>query len=187
MTTKNLLIVTLCLVILSACGTTNNTVNFVKVRNGKQLDKASEISVGQFLEIWVNNFYSSKIDMNCHELYKDKKFTYFGKNTHKALSLKPHLFKVNSDSLKLKLRNYTSIDGQIIRQEFWEQIVPKLDVDIRKNSECSSSTSRPTYTYKLIDHKIKIGLHWIVKCDGRKILEKDYHGYYDLNAMKIEK
>jgi len=60
-------------------------------------------------------------------------------------------------------------------------------VDTWKNAECMSSSSRPTYTYELKDHKIRIELHWRIKCDGRKIFEKDYSGYYDLKTMKIEK
>ena len=186
MTIRNFLILILSLFLLSGCGTTKNTVNFTKVRKGEQLDRANEITVEQFLRIWINNSYPVKIDINCHELYKDERFTYFGKNNLKLLSLEPHLFKVRNDSLNLQLGNYNKIDGQIIRQEFWEKIVPKADINTWKNIECTSSSSRPTYTYELKDHKIRIGLHWRIRCDGRKILEKDYNGYYDLNTMKIE-
>lgn len=183
---KKYIIVCLSMVLLSSCGSTRNTVNFSKVRQGEQLEKASEISVEEFLEIWMNNHYPIKIDINCHELYKGEDFTYFGINEMKILNLVPHLFKVNNDSLKIMLGNYTNIDGQLIRQEFWERIVPKTDLDARKNSECSSGTSSPNYTYELIDHKIRIRLHWIIKCDGRKILDKNYSGHYDLKTMKIE-
>ena len=187
MTIKDFYLVILTLVLFTGCGTTKNTVNFSEVRKGEQLDLANEITVEQFLQIWINNSHPVKVDINCKELHKDEKFTYFGKNNLKLLSLEAHLFKVNNDSLELKLGNYSKIDGQIIRQEFWEKIIPKEDLDIWKNSECTSSSSRPSYTYELKDYKIKIGLHWRIKCDGRKILEKDYLSYYDLKMMKIEK
>jgi hypothetical protein len=182
----------LCLSILSlffilGCGTAKKTVNFSKVKNGEQLDMANELTVEQFIQIWINNTYPVKIDINCHELYKDENYTYFGKNSIKFLNIEPTLFKVNTDSLNLQLGNYSKIDGEIIRQEFWEMIIPKSDKDIWKDSKCMTSTSRPTFVYELQDRKIYIELNWRIKCDGIKIHDKTYYGNYDLTKMELEK
>ena len=173
--------------LISGCGTTKNNVSFNDVKKGEKLDNIDKISVEQFLQIWINNTYPVKIDINCHELNKDEKYTYFGKISSKLFSSDPDVFKVHNDSLNSKLGIYSKIDGQLIRQEFWERVVSQEDRDIWKTSDCMSGSSRPTYTYELQEHKIKIGLLWQVKCDRKLILDKKYIGYYDLVKREIEK
>jgi len=173
--------------LLLGCGTTKNAVSFNDVKKGERLDKVEEITVEKFLQIWINNTYPVKIDINCHELNRDTNFTYFGKNNLNLFNSDPELFKVRNDLLKRHLGNYSQIDGQLIRQEFWEKIIPKEDRDIWKNTHCSSGSSRPTFTYELQAHKIKIGLLWKVKCDGKVILENNYNGYYNIEKREIEK
>ena len=176
----------LCFFLFLGCGTNKNTVNFSNVKKGEQLDKANEITAEQFLQMWMENEYPFKVDLNCHELFKDENYTYFGKNDLKLLKLESHLYKVRNDSLNLKLGDYNKIDGKKIQLEFWEKIIPKEDKNAWKNKECMTSYSNPVFSYELEDHKIRINLHWKVKCDGIKIFKKDYNAYYDLRTMKIE-
>jgi len=182
---KNLINLILALLILSSCSSTKNLISFEEVKQGEQLENAQEISVEQLFQIWMNNAYPTKVDINCRELYKDSDYTYFGENKLTFLKLEPLLYKVNSDSLNIKFSDYKNIDGQLIRNEFWEKAIPTSDKDIWKNSQCTSSSSNPRYFYTLTDSKILIRLDWKVKCDGRKILEKSYNGYYDINKKEI--
>ena len=183
---KILILILIASFLTSGCKINKNIITFSDVKKGEQLDKAKEITVEEFLEIWMNNSQHLKIDLNCHELYRDERYTYFGKNELKLLKIEPHLFKVRNDSLNLMLKNYNKINGEIIRQEFWEKIIPENDKNILKNKNCSFAYSKPVFKYELKGHKIKIKLHWKIKCEGIKIFEKDYYAYYNLKTMKIE-
>jgi len=182
---KNLINIILVASILISCSSSKQLINFEKVKQGEQLENALEISVEQFFQIWMNNVYPSKIDINCNELYKDSDYTYFGENKLTFLNIEPLLYKIDSDSLNLKFGDYKKIDGQLIRQEFWEKAIPSTDKDIWLHSQCSSSSSNPKYSYNLQDSRIIITLDWKIKCDGRKLLEKTYNGYFDMSKMEI--
>jgi hypothetical protein len=184
---KHFVVVIVSLILFTSCGTTKETVDFAKVRNGEQLKKVNELTVEQFLQLWIKYPYPVQIDNKYNELYKDENFTYFGKANLEILRHEPNLFKVNNDSLKLKLGNYKKIDGNDIRKEFWKQIVPKTDIDTWKNAECKSMHSTVFYNYELVGYKISIELIWTAKCDKRLISKKKYSGYYDLKSMKIKK
>lgn len=172
---------------LTNCRTSNVAIEFEKVKNGNQLERAIEISVNYFFQIWMSNRYPSKIDLNCHELFKDSIFTYFGENSLKALSINQNLYKVNNDSLRLYFPNYANIDGEFIRQEFWERIVPTNDKKIRKTADCKSSSSNPRFKYQLVETKIKINLEWKYKCDGKTLIDKAYQSYFDMDKLEILK
>ena len=169
------------------CSSSKKSINFEKVKEGEHLNQAVEISVDNFFQIWMSNRYPQKIDLNCHELYKDDTYTYFGESTLKGLNIRQNLYKVQNDSLNQYFPNYRNIDGQMIRQEFWEEVIPKNDKDIRKNADCNSSSSNPRFTYKLENDKIKIILDWRYKCDFKTLIDKTYFGYYDMEKLEIKR
>lgn len=162
------------------------STSFEKIKEGQYLNEALEISVNTFFQIWMNNRYPQKIDLNCHELFKDNTYTYFGKNNLQGLNICKNLYKVQNDAIKRYFPNYQKIDGQMIRQQFWEEVIPQSDEDIRKNSECNSSSSKPRFNYVLQDDKIKITLEWKYKCDFKTLINNTYAGYYDMVKLKIQ-
>ena len=170
-----------------SCSSSRKTVSFDEVKEGQHLNRAVEISVNQFFQIWMNNRYPQKIDLNCHELYKDDKYVYFGEHTLKGLNIHQNIYKVQSDSLKEHFSNYLNIDGEMIRQEFWEEVIPQSDKDIRKNADCNSGSSSPIFRYELQKESIKITLDWKYKCDFKTLIDKTYLGYYDMEELEIKK
>lgn len=182
---RNLLILFVILCFYS-CKSSKEWISYDKVKEGQQLEKAQEITVNDFFQMWMLNKYPTKVDINCHELFKDERYTYFGKTKLKVLDVYPNLYKVQNDLLDSLFENYKKIDGQEIKREFWDLYIPQSDKDIWMNSKCTSSTSNPKYICELQKDKIFIKLHWKVKCDGRKILDKSYVGYYDMNKMKFD-
>ena len=172
---------------LTSCSSSRKSISFEQVKEGHHLNRAVEISVDNFFQIWMNNRYPQKIDLNCHELFKNDTYTYFGQNTLKGLNIRQNLYKVQNDSLYQKFSNYQNIDGQIIRQEFWEEVIPQSDKNIRKNADCNSSSSNPRFSYSLDNGKIKINLEWKYKCDFKTLIDKTYFGYYDMKELEIVK
>lgn len=162
-------------------------MSFDEVREGQHLNKSVEISVREFFQIWINNRYPQKFDQNCHKLYEDENYAYFGNYTLKGLSTQQNIYKVSSDSLTEHFSNYQNIDGIMIRREFWEEVIPQSDKDIRKYSECNSSSSNPEFNYELQKKKIKITLKWKYKCDFKILIDKTYIGYYDIKKLEIIK
>jgi len=132
-----------------------------------------------------NNNYLQKIDLDCHELYKDDVYTYFGEHELKGFNVRQNMYKVPNDSLDKRFSNHRNIDGHLIRQEFWEEVIPQSDQDIRKNAKCNSSTSHPRYSYELQQGRIKITLLWTYKCDFKTLIDNTYLGYYDMEALEI--
>lgn len=134
----------LIILFIVGCKTTKDRVTFASISEGKQVDNVMEIPVEQFLKIWMYNRYPVKIDINCHELNKDEKYTYFGR-MNLRLFRKPEIFKVNNDSLKLRLGDYSKINGQTIRQNFWKSIVPEEDRNIWETTNCSTGSSNQIF------------------------------------------
>ncbi len=182
-----LLIILLLSMAFMNCATSRKSISFEKVKEGQQLSRGLEISVDQFLQIWMENRHLQKVDLNCYELYRDNTYTYFGEYTLMALSLRKNLYKIQNDSLNQQFPNYPNMDGQMIRQEFWEEVIPQSDKDIRKNAHCNSSSSNPKFSYELENDKIKVILEWKFRCDYITLIKKTYLGYYDMEQLEIEK
>jgi len=178
-----------CLLMIS-CISSKKSLNLKKVEKGEQLEYAQEISVDQFLKIWMHNRLSM-IDINCREIYKDTNYVYFVKNKSKFPSLVPSLYKVNKDSLTFRLGDYNKIDAQRIKNEFWEKVSNKITSDLPEGDY--NRTFNKEFDYSLNGKKILITLRLKVESEkglfyGYKkmlILEKNYKGYYDIIEMKI--
>jgi hypothetical protein len=174
------------LTLISSCSS-KKSVNFEEVKKGQHLNQAVEISVNIFFQIWMSNRYPQKIDLNCHELYKDDTYTYFGESTFKGLNIRQNLYKIKNETLKQYFPSYKNIDGQLIRNKVWDEVIPQNDQDIRKNAACNSSSSKPRFTYVLENDKIKITLEWKYKCDFKTLIDKTYLCYYDMGTLEIIK
>jgi uncharacterized lipoprotein YehR (DUF1307 family) len=172
---------------LLSCNSSKEITSFEEIKIGNELESATEIALNDFFQIWMSNKQHSKLDENCYELYKDKNFTYFGKNELKGLRVKKRLYKVSNKVLSNNFENYKKVDGIAIRLKFYDEIVPQNDKTIYKESDCSSSSNHPKYSYKLLNNKIETTLKWKFRCDGKKLFENTYKSTFDLNSMKFEK
>lgn len=185
--TKRFLVLSLIInfLTLTNCSSSKEPTSFAAVKIGNELHKATELSVNDFFQIWMRNKPNTKLDENCYELFKDENFTYFGKNELKSLTLKRKLYKVENRALQQNFRNYKNVDGEIIRQEFWTKIVPETDKQVYTKSDCSSSSSNPKYSYELIDNDIHVRLVWKFRCNGKKLIDKNYISSFDLDKMEF--
>ena len=171
----------------TSCNSTKEPTSFEQVKIGNELDKAAKINLDDFFQIWMKNKSNSKLDQNCYELFKDENYTYFGENELKALNIKRKLYKVENSILSQNFKNYKKVDGELIRQEFWNKIIPKSDLETHKKSNCSSSSSNPKYSYELVNNEIEIILMWKFRCNGKKLIDKTYKSNYDLEKMEFKK
>lgn len=174
-------------VAFTSCNSSKELTSFEHVKNGKELEKATQISLNDFFQKWIRNKSDSKLDQNLYELFKDENFTYFGANELKSLNSKRKLYSVENNSLLQNFKNYKDVDGASIRQEFSNKMIPETDRNIYKNSNCSSSSSNPKYSCELKNNEIQIMLIWKFRCDGKVLIDKTYKGIFDLNIMKLAK
>ena len=172
---------------LTNCSSSKEPINFENVKIENELHKATKISVNDFFQIWMSNKANAKLDENVYELFKDENFTYFGKNEFKSLTIKRKLYKVENRELQLHFKNYKNVDGEVLRQEFWNKIVSETDKQIYTNSNCSSSSSNPKYSYELIDNEIHVRIVWKFRCNGKKLIDKSYTSNFDLDKREFMK
>lgn len=186
---KRLIVFSLILSILTLtnCSSSKEPTSFEEVKIGNELHKATEISVNDFFQLWMKNKPNAKLDENCYELFKDENFSYFGKNELKFYKIARELYKVDNRALQQNFKNYQNVEGEVIRQAFWTQIVSENDKQIYTNANCSSSSSNPKYSYELIDNKIQVTLVWKFRCDGKKLIDKTYTSNFDLDKMEFKK
>lgn len=171
----------------NSCKSSKKLTTFEQVKIGKELDKVSKISLDDFFQIWIENKSKSELGESYQELFKDEFFTYFGEKELKSLNNKPRLFKIENNILSQNFKNYKKINEELIRQEFWNKIIPKIDLETEKEANCLSSSSILGHSYKLINNKIQVTLKWEYKCNEKKLIDKTYIGNYDLERMEFRK
>jgi hypothetical protein len=187
---KTLFVITLVIfsnMTFTSCKSSKKLITFEQVKIGKELDKVPKISLNDFFQIWIENKSKSELGESFHELFKDEFFTYFGEKEFKSLNNKPRLFKIESNILSQNFKNYKKIDEELIRQEFWNIIIPKTDLETHKKANCFSSSSSLGHSYELINNEIQVTLVWQFKCNGKKLINKTYKGNYDLEKMEFKK
>lgn len=181
--TSKIILIIFAIFIISSCG---SSIEYNKVKEGQQLEKAKEITLNTFVQIWMSN-RKSKADTNCYELFRDDNYTYFGKNYLKLYGLTKSIYKVQNIQLDSIFKNFRNIDGQEIKFKFWDLYVPQNERDILENSNCESSSSNPKYSYELQKDKLIIHLRWKARCNGKILINKNYTGSYDTKKLKFDK
>jgi hypothetical protein len=165
---------------LSNCNSSKEFIKFDTVRPGNQLAKAKEIDIDTFLIIWLENTQHSKVDFNLNELYQDSIFTYFGKQTFNH----QNLYKIRKENLNSV--DYKSIDGDLINERFYNDIIPAEDRN--KQNQCSSASISIDYKYHYIEsaNTIEIECHYKVLCEFFiRIINKDYKAKYDIGKKTL--
>jgi hypothetical protein len=170
--------------LLGACSGQKKYVDFGQVRNGNYLDKAKEVKLDTFVTVWLENTYPFKVDMNLNELYCDTLFTYFGKQTFKSQDL----FKIKNS--ELRRIDYKSLNGDSIRTNFYNEIIPTKDREKGDGKNCTTTSIKIDYEYKLIesDNLIEVRCHYKVTCEFMiRLVKADYFAKYDLRNRSFIK
>ncbi len=173
---------------LMACRPSQISVNFDKVKEGRQLEAAKLIYPPEFMELWVQNTEKKSI-YNLKKLYEDTVFAYFGRYffDKKTRKQKPALFKVGKDTLETYFPDYQKIKGWEIRKSFYKKIVPDADKKKWKNLKCNSSSSSQRYVYKVLSpKKMEIAMEWTVRCGVSVMFTKQYRATYDFESGIIK-
>lgn len=170
------------LISLSSCSSSKEFIKFDEVTLGNHLGKAREIDIDSFLIIWLDNTQYSKIDFNLHKLFQDSLYTYFGKQTFKNQDL----FKIRNERL-IRL-DYHSINGDFIKERFYNDIIPIEDRN--KQNNCTSASISIDYVYRYIEseNSIEIYCHYKVLCEFFiRIIKKDYKAKYNIENKTLTK
>ncbi len=174
--------------LFTACKHSQQTVNFTKVSEGKQLEAAKLIYPQAFMEMWVQNTNKKSI-YNLKKLYEDTAYFYFGRYffDKKDRKQKPALFKIGKDTLQAFFPRYEEIKGWEIRQGFYKNVVPEQDKKKWKKLKCNNSSSSQRYRYKILSpSKMEIYMDWTVKCGVSVIFTGSYKAVYDFSTRKFE-
>lgn len=111
-------------------------------------------------------------------LYSDSVFTY---SIHRTQTYTIDFLKVRlTDINKI---NLSGIDGNLIRQKFIDEIVPKTDKDRveKKSKSCSmgSEYGNFEYYYDKKSRLIEVKYKWKITCDFIRVINKNYKSYYN--------
>ncbi len=177
------------LIILTSCSTSKKTVDFEKVKTGKQLDLAFDYSPERIMDLWLENVQRNS-PYNLKQIYADTTFTYFGRYffDRKTKKKKPKLFRVVTDSLMAHFPDYTEIKGWEIRNKFYKEIVPDADKKKWKNLKCNTSSSSQKYYYRTLSPSaVEIKLLWTVRCGNSVVLNKEYNATYLFKEKRFKK
>ncbi|MBS2101281.1 hypothetical protein [Carboxylicivirga linearis] len=191
-------IILIILIVLSSCRTSKTVTSYEKVKNGKDLDNVSLISLNDFANLWCYNRRIQKIDLNTREIYKDNQFTYFGNPKLGATKLKWTFFKVCTDTLVERFPNYEEFYGSELYDFMWSEVIPKEDIElwnynrtIHQNElrpNCPNKKNRAIHKYTLSDTKVILTMTWEIECEELKTLKnKLYKASYDLISKQFEK
>jgi hypothetical protein len=163
--------------LLGACSGQKKYLDFGQVKNGNYLDRAKEVKLDTFVTVWLENTYPFKVDMNLNELYSDTLFTYFGKQTFKNQDL------IKIKNSELRKIDYKSLNGDSIRTRFYYEIIPTEDRKKSDGKNCTSTSIKIDYEYKLIESEniIEVRCHYKVTCEFMiRLVKADYFAKYDL-------
>ena len=160
-----------------------------EIRKGQHLELAQYFTIEHFVAYYLEHGKTLDTKKNrlqtIEELFSDSEATYFGKTCSHALL---EFFKVNATELS-KL-NLEKLDGNKIRQQFIEQIIPQSDKDLERKREKmhSSFYNNPKFTYEYQKHNnfIVISYRWRISGDFFiRIIDKTYSAKLDLTRYKL--
>lgn len=163
-------------------------IDINEIKNGKHLELAKLFTIETFVSYYlahgkVRDTKKNRIQ-TITQLYSDSEFTYFGKTYSFELL---DFFKVVSNDLSKMDR----LDGNKIRKEFIEQIVPTADKEKvkRKEKGCIFIFENPkfTYQYHKSSNTIQITYKWKISCDFLKIINKTYTAKLNLTNYTLTK
>ena len=159
------------------------------IRNGQHLELAKDFTIEQFVAYYLEHGKTRDTKKNgletINELFSNYEFTYFGTTCSYALL---DFFKVST--VALSRFNLAKLDGDTIRQQFVEQIIPQSDKEMvrRREKIHGSFYYNPEFTYEYQKHSncINITFKWRISGDFFiRIVNKMYTAKLDLTSYKL--
>lgn len=149
-----------------SCGTKQQYELYQAVEKGQRLEEVQEIDLATFISKWITKD-SDERGPTIYELHANSDFVFFQFRGDSIYKVKQSL---------LSTVDYKAIDGRSIRDQFSNTIIPKAD-----NIKCEGGGNySPEYTYStdLEKKEITIILHYVIRCEFIKKLDKTYKAVY---------
>lgn len=166
-------LVLLLLFVLNSCGMKQQYELYQAVEKGTRLDEVHEIDLAAFLSKWITKRTDER-GVSIYEIYSNSAFVFFSFRGDSIYKIKQDL---------LSTLDYKAIDGPVIRNQFFDEMVPESD---RINCEGSGSYNpKFTYSVDLEKKEITIILHNVIRCEFIKKLDKTYKAVYSYETKKM--
>lgn len=147
------------------------------------ISKAKEISLDTFMIHWMERTVDlPNPNPSFNQVHKDSVFTYFVRRPGNARNY----YKISN--LSLARVDYRSINGDSIRRQFYDEIIPEKDRIKLSLKECRSSGSTSFhYQYKFIENEAAVEIYCKCRasCDFIVKLKETYAAKYDLRNKKF--
>ena len=162
-----------------------------EVKSGQHLEMAELFTVESFISYYLEHGKicdSKKWGIETiRELYSDSTYIYFGTMYFYGL-----LKFVKVAILDLGSIDLSKLDGDTIREQFTQQIIPQTDKAKfnRRESMCMSIVERSqfTYNYQKEENSIFVSYRWKTSCELLfNIVNKKYIAKLSLNTYSFEK
>lgn len=163
-------------------------VNMADIRAGKQLQLAKELTVEEFMGIYLQQgkrsyHHKHEAYLIFDELYRDKVYTYFGiwKNNMYLIDF----YKVASKDLEHI--DVEALDGNALKQQFVEEVIPAAD-KVVETKKSGTNYRQYTFTYNKAFNRVDVVCKWMYRYRFffSKDVEKVYAAKYNLQSMRYE-
>jgi hypothetical protein len=176
-----------------------NTINYrkeifkldtVEIMNGQHLALAQAFTIEKFIAYYLEHGKETDTKKyrktTINELYRDDHYTYFGRKYFYGLI---DFFKVENAALDRV--PYDELDGDTIRANFIDEIVPASDKKLvaRRERNNMSLFINPSFRYLYLSDSgyIEITYKWKVYGDfWIKIINKTYKANYDMVTKRFK-
>lgn len=161
-----------------------------QIKKGQQLHQAQTKQFADFLLDYIEHGKEQKsISFTFsvyEELYKDETYTYIARICKRGTVLA--FIKVSNRTLDQI--DWKKIDGNVIRQSFEEQIIPKADKEKvkRRQFHCGGEVDHSVFSYQYLaaTQEVAITYHWKLTCDFMyNLINKTYVAHYDLKTHQL--
>lgn len=149
-----------------SCGMKQQYELYQAVEKGQRLEEVQEIDLATFITKWMTKREDER-GPTIYELHANSDFAFFQFRGDSIYKVKQSL---------LSTVDYKAINGDSIRRQFSNTIIPKAD-----KIKCDGGGSyNPEYTYSsdLEKKEITIILHYVIRCEFIKKLDKTYKAVY---------
>jgi len=169
----------LAITLILGCSSLKRTFTFAEIKKGNHLDKAQEINLDTFMIYWIEKTVElPNTGSTFSEIYKDSTFTYFYKRPLKLQKL----YKIENRALELV--DYKSINGDSIREKFYDQIIPAEDKLKETFNKCTTFSVSTDFKYKFhkTENAIEISCRYKINCELlAQLMNKNYAAKYDIS------
>lgn len=149
-----------------SCGTKQLYELYQAVEKGQRLEEVNEIDLATFINKWITKREDER-GPTIYELHANSDFAFFQFRGDSIYKIKQSL---------LSSVDYKAIHGDSIRRQFSNTIIPKAD-EIKCDGG-GSYNGKYTYSTDLEKKEITIVLHYVIRCEFIKKLDKTYKAVY---------